>query len=166
MVLFHQCLGSLKQFHCRPQDKGRNMDRYHLPGVTQNLLPFCNSMLRQSTNGSDEWQWQRLNCAGLQDFALKSLAAAPHVPAWKLRIFTKELYKTFSLDFWIPCNQICKYCIFLLHTPRQIWNMCPWGHNNLTTKTLFKASRFLFYNWSIRENNSESKKVTNRQFFS
>lgn len=61
---------------CWPQDKSRNMDRYHLPDATQNLLSFCNFMLCQSTNGSDGWQWQRLNCPRLQDFVLRSLGAA------------------------------------------------------------------------------------------
>lgn len=100
VALFHQSLGSLKQFHSWLQDK-RNMDRYHLPDVTHNFLPYCNFLLCQSANGSDKWQHQRLNCPGLQDFVLKSLAAVSHVPAWKHKIFTKGFPKTFSLDYWI-----------------------------------------------------------------
>lgn len=86
-----------------PKDKGRNTDRYHLPHGDTNLLPFCNFMLYQSTSGLGEWQWQRLNCPGLQDLVLKSLVADPHIAAWKHRIFTKKFCKTFSLDFWILC---------------------------------------------------------------
>lgn len=37
-------------------------------------------------------------------------------------------------------NHICKYCIFLSHVPLQGKSgMHPWRHNNLTTKTFFKA---------------------------
>lgn len=75
------------------------MDMYHLPDVTENLLTYSDFSLLQSTNGSDERQRQRLNCPGLQDFVLKILAAAPHLPAWEHQIFIKGFSKAFSLDF-------------------------------------------------------------------